>query len=327
MPWRLPRAPQPDAWYGLPPARVGAELDVVAGLGLDLVRFELPWALIAPERPGGASYDALLAGDPGWTGYRWRPADAIIEGCAARGLTPVATVIWTPRWARAGEGWARPPLDPGWFGDFTAAAARRYAGRVKHWEIWNEPDLLRYWDGTLAEYASGVLRAGSEAVRGSSRDNLVLLAGLYDGSRLAPLLAAGASAFDVAGLHYYPPRTLPRVRNRVEAAVTGFRRTLDACGPPAVPVWLSEVGTLRRPSAPGGGDGPVSGARGQVALLARAVEGSGADAVLWYTLRDHHVHTASGLVKRVHWGLYDADLRPAPAARRLAGYSRRPETA
>lgn len=310
MPWRLRSAPQPDSWFGLPPARLAAELDLVAELGVELVRFELPWALIEPEPP------ARAAG-------RWEAADAIVEGCRSRGLEPVPVLIWTPPWAA--EAPNLPPREPGWFAEFAAAAAARYRERARWYELWNEPNLARYWEAPIRHYAAGILRAGSTGVRAADPDARVVLAGLAQGGGLGEVLAVETGAFDAAALHYYPPRRLAGWRARPERAVAAFRETLARAGLAHLPVWLGEVGGMAGASSPRD-DNPVSGPRGQVRLLRRAVERARADAVLWYTLRDHDVCEVRGPVKRTTWGLYDRELRRRPVARVLSAYGRRAVT-
>lgn len=302
MPWRLPDRPQPGSWYAQPPAALGADLDLIAGLGVRLVRFELPWNLVQPQRPARAAPD-------------WTRCDLFLEGCARRGLEPVPILLWSPYWAAPAPN--LPPRDVTSFAAFAALVAHRYAARIRWLELWNEPNLERYWAGSLEEYAAGVLREGAHAVRRASDGVRVLMAGLAQGGGLGEVLAVERDAFDAANLHYYPPRSLAGWRGRPQPAVAAFRRTLAAGGRAGAGVWLSEVGGLACPSLPADGN-PVVGRGGQVRLLNRAV-GSGADAVLWYTLRDHEVHEAAGPVKRTTWGLYDLSMQPRPAASALRG--------
>ncbi|HEX7742952.1 MAG TPA: family 1 glycosylhydrolase, partial [Sphingobium sp.] len=73
------------------------DLDLVRNMGLNTYRFSLEWARIEPE-PGQFSVAML-------DHYK-----AMIEGCRARGLTPVVTFnhFTTPRWFAAMNGWADP---------------------------------------------------------------------------------------------------------------------------------------------------------------------------------------------------------------------------
>lgn len=297
MPWRLRGAPQPDSWFGLPRETVEAELALVAQLRLSLVRFELPWALVepAPSR------------------RQWSRADTLVYGCLERGLIPVPILIWTPAWAARAEN--LPPCDIGWFAEFAAAAARRYSA-VAHWEIWNEPNLTRYWGGSLADYAAGVLRAGAAAIRAESPRASVVLGSLAQGGGIREILAVERTAFDVAALHYYPPRRLAGWRGRPERAVSAFRTALSEAGLDRIPVWLTELGGMAEPAQPAD-DSPVVGPQGQVRLFRRALRRSQAEAVLWYALRDHVVHEASGPVKFIGWGVFDSKLRPRPLAAAL----------
>jgi len=326
MPWRDATEAQPDSWYGIEPDRLAGELDLVAGLGLKLVRFELPWPLVAPDRPGGALYDRVAARDPEWPGYRWQRPEEIVDCCLRRGLVPLPIAVFTPRWAGAGQ--ANSPPDPGLFADFVSAAAARFRGRVELWELWNEPNLRRYWNGPLADYACGPLRRGAEALRALDPAIRVVLGGLAQGHGIAEVLAHDRESFDIASLHYYPPRRLAGLRARPEWEVGAFRDALRAADLGSVPVWLTEVGGLAAPSRPTGDGGPVTGRRGQVRLATRTLDRCEVDALLWYTLRDHVVSDEAGFVKEVHWGILDAELRPRPIATvlRSAAQALRPET-
>ena len=60
-----------------------------------------------------------------------------------------------PAWSRA-DGDARgtliPPDDYADYGDFVHAVVSRYRGRIRYYQIWNEPNLVREW-GTVSASA------------------------------------------------------------------------------------------------------------------------------------------------------------------------------
>src|SRR5215203_4858341 len=62
-----------------------------------------------------------------------------------RRIRVAITVEETPAWANRGRGEWVPPDDPADYAGFVGMLARRYAGRVTAWEIWNEPDLPLFW--------------------------------------------------------------------------------------------------------------------------------------------------------------------------------------
>jgi hypothetical protein len=98
----------------------------------------LVWSNVAPSsRP-------LDPSDP--TQYDWSGFEAQVTRTETNGLTPIVYVVSAPTWA---EGDARPasappgtwkpkPDEVGYFGQ---AAAQHFQGRVRHWELWNEPNL------------------------------------------------------------------------------------------------------------------------------------------------------------------------------------------
>ncbi|RYD81375.1 MAG: glycoside hydrolase family 1 protein, partial [Sphingomonadales bacterium] len=103
----------------------------VKSLGLNAYRFSLEWARIEPE-PGAFSRAML-------NHYK-----AMIEGCRARGLTPLVTFshFTAPRWFAAAGGWTNSEA-PELFARFCDRAARHLAGGIGHAVTLNEPNLLR----------------------------------------------------------------------------------------------------------------------------------------------------------------------------------------
>ena len=101
-------------------------------------------------------------------GWDWSYYDSAVDAALAHGVEPQLTLTGpAPGWATAdGRPGARRP-DPAMFGEFAAAAAERYRGRVPRYSIWNEPN----WDTWLnpVRHAPGIYRdlyvAGYKAVK------------------------------------------------------------------------------------------------------------------------------------------------------------------
>jgi hypothetical protein len=117
-----------------------ATLDELRGLGVDMIKVQLEWRAVAPDGPRRP--EGFDGSDPG--AYRgWQSYDEFVADARARGfevmlaLSPPAPDWATP--ARGGrfQGTNRP--DPGEFGQFAEAAARRFPG-VEVWSILNEPN-------------------------------------------------------------------------------------------------------------------------------------------------------------------------------------------
>jgi beta-glucosidase len=107
------------------------DLDLVRDIGLNSYRFSLEWARIEPE-PGVFSLAML-------DHYK-----AMIEGCRARGLTPVVTYnhYTAPRWFAVQGGWTNPQA-PGLFARFCERATRHLGAGIGYATTLNEPNILQ----------------------------------------------------------------------------------------------------------------------------------------------------------------------------------------
>ena len=87
----------------------------------------------------------------------WSVPDGVVTDLRAAGIEPLLVVVGSPSWAngvpesKPGHDLYVPPRGPAldsWlqrYSKFLAAAVRRYHVVVKHWEIWNEPNLIDFW--------------------------------------------------------------------------------------------------------------------------------------------------------------------------------------
>lgn len=68
------------------------------------------------------------------------------------GLRLILCVCYTPGWASSEPNsnavWTTPLKNFATFGRFVRALVNRYKGRIRSWEIWNEPDILEFWTGS-----------------------------------------------------------------------------------------------------------------------------------------------------------------------------------
>jgi hypothetical protein len=313
--WRDPTILQPDSWWGAAQTEttLGEQARLMNELGVRLFRFELPWRAIAPERPGGARYDASAASDPGWHGYRWERLDLIVRLAEEAGLLPVPQVVFAPEWSTGipttrSAGATAPPGAPEHLPDLLRALVSRYRGRVRYWELWNEPDHPHSWSGSLRSYVELVLRPGAAAIRAADPASTVLLGGLADQRNLEAIYAAGgASCFDVVNFHIYPTR--PGV-GQVLRALRQARATMRAWCDASKPIWITECGIATAPPVPPSPFGGVTSEARQARFIRALYRAVDVEAVCFYQLRDTIIFDASGQpLKRVYWGLVSRDLQ------------------
>ena len=78
----------------------------------------------------------------------WDKYDNIVALSETYSMTIVARLGAPPAWAHAGFadlGDFGPPAKFEDFADFAVALAQRYTGRIRHYQIWNEPNIYPEW--------------------------------------------------------------------------------------------------------------------------------------------------------------------------------------
>jgi O-antigen ligase len=252
-------------------------LQELRAAGFGWVRQRLDWGQIEPE-PGV---------------YDWSRADLLVTAIDDAGLMPVLVLDGSPAWARAPQDRAQadnpmaPPAEPESFARFAAAVARRYGDRVRHYQLWDEPNIAPHWGNRHVEpvaYAQ-LLRAASPAVRAADADAVIWTAALAPtGDRghtaideiyfLQRMLAAGAGPFfDVVavqpfGFGHAPEDSTRNVRvlNFQRAALV--RQALRAAGFGGKPLVAARYGWNRDLYSPWGTVTPAA----QAAYAAEALE-------------------------------------------------------
>ncbi len=147
----------PDPRFGIVETFVNPDAASEAGAGY--TRAILRWDVIQPDSPAD-----------------WKPAnvpDPLIAGELADGREVVGLLIGTPVWAAApGQTpGSRAVPDMAAWEAFARRMAQHYRGRIRHWVIWNEPDVWqeghpgRTWDGTVEDYAL-LLKTAYGAIKG-----------------------------------------------------------------------------------------------------------------------------------------------------------------
>jgi hypothetical protein len=136
----------------------GAELvrilDQAREAGIGWVRIDFVWAYVetSPDQ------------------FDWRIYDAIAAEARKRGIEIFATLAYTPQWATSGPFFLGVPDAPADWADFCFRAAKRYKGQIRHWGLWNEPNLDHFWDGTRQQYIDVILEPGADAIHSANSD-------------------------------------------------------------------------------------------------------------------------------------------------------------
>ncbi len=245
------------------PAKVARSLDAIRDAGFHFVRQEFPWEGIEISAKGDYW-------DHKWNVSAWAKYDRIVDMAAERGLELIVRLDNPPAWARsspAGQSIQGPPDRIEDFGDFVAAVAQRYRGRVRYYQIWNEPNLYHEWGDQPVDPAAytRMLQEASRRAKAVDPDAVIISAGLAptleqgpdnlcDLTYLQQMYDAGArGAFDIMGVMAYGLWTGP-TDQRVDARRTNFARPqlvraiMVQNGDAATPVWAMEIGWNAMPA-------------------------------------------------------------------------------
>ncbi len=147
--------------------------------------------------------------------FDWTRPDRIVLSMNEIGMDLVVRLDFQPPWARSGCTDQGPPSNLQDYTNFVSAVASRYKGRIRAYEIWNEPNLAREWCDqapNAAQYVA-MLKAAYSAIKQADANAWVISAGLSPTTRndkvarpdvyfLQEMYDAGAAKyFDLLGVH------------------------------------------------------------------------------------------------------------------------------
>jgi hypothetical protein len=160
--------------------------------------------------------------------YIWDQADRVVKDVNNKGLFLLARLSISPFWSRPGSQDSHaPPFDYKDLADFCGVLANRFKGRIRAYQVWNEPNLSREWGGqppNPTDYTR-LLAGCYTAIKAVDPDAIVISAGLAttgtdtveampDEQFLRGMYAAGAGQyFDMLGVdapgYKAPPEMSP----------------------------------------------------------------------------------------------------------------------
>ncbi len=205
----------------------------VAELGVGWAREDFAWPRIEPR--SGV--------------WDWRLTDEMVAVHTANNVHVLGRLGYSVGWATADttdvpgdQSFAMPNLQA--WERYIRATVTRYAGRVDHWEIWNEPDNAPFWKGAPDPKAyAQLLQRAYRTIKAVDPDAVVLNGGVspFDTRYLSGLAEAGAwDAFDVLALHPYTDPISPEAGQIGPSGIGGVRGLLNRYG--TKPIWVTEYG-------------------------------------------------------------------------------------
>ena len=235
----------------VPRKTVDRALDDASAMGANWIRIDLSWASLQPE-----SADR----------YEWSRVDRIMRRAHDRDLSVLGVLTYTPAWARRDgcRTFNCPPARDADFARFARAVAQRYAGTLRGYEIWNEPNLDQFWaDPDPLAYRRLLVRT-VRAIDRADPDATVLFGGLAASDPDPRVVTAArflrfvcedrtsCQGVDAVSFHPYtyprspldtaePPTSWQHITER-NANEPSLRTAMDEVGLSRQTVWVTEFG-------------------------------------------------------------------------------------
>ncbi len=248
-------------------SKVEHTLQMVRDGGFRWVRQTFPWNDIEIHAKG----DYIDRRDPNHPVDAWAKYDRIVDACLRYGLEIIARLDAPPVWARIPGDDVNaypkgPPANYKDYGDFVEAVARRYRGRIRYYQIWNEPNLVGEWGGhpVNPEEYTALLKEAYTRIKAVDPQAVVItaalaptaeqtVANLNDVLFLEGMYRAGAARyFDILSTMLYGLGQPPDSR-RTDLKYLNFsrpillRRVMEKYGDAAKPIWISEYSWISLP--------------------------------------------------------------------------------
>lgn len=225
------------------------DLQTMAATGVGEDRFLLDWALVEPTQGS----------------FTW--PDRAVGTLASHGVRLVPYLWGSPPWVADTP--PRPPLDSAsdeqaWQ-DFLKAAVGRYGPGgsywaheyqqefgadakplpIQSWQIWNEPNLEKYFapKPSVDEYGR-LLEISHDAIKSQDPQARIVLAGMpgfgkpkaWDFLDSLYAIPGIKGDFDAAALHPYAPNV-----DQLGTEIKKFRESMTSNGGASTPLWLTEL--------------------------------------------------------------------------------------
>ena len=246
------------------PAKREQTVKLAAEAGFHWLRQEFPWQDIEIHGKGDFEDRRNPPAKSAWTKY-----DQIVDLAEKYGMELIVRVSTPPAWSRAvnnEQNTFAPPDNYADFGDFVHTLVSRYRGRIRYYQIWNEPNIYPEWgSGAISpEDYTRLLKIAATRAR-EADPNVVIISGalastialqpdapppnnaLNDLIFLQRMYDAGAAPyFDIMAMQDYGLWSGPTDR-RMHPRVMNFSRpqfvrdVMVANGDAAKPIWISEM--------------------------------------------------------------------------------------
>lgn len=196
--------------------------------GVSWVRMDFLWEDIEPKK--GA--------------FQFEKYDRIVNLLSKNNIKILGLLNYNTTWAAPAGKWNAAPKNQ-LFIAYAVRIINRYKDRVKHWEVWNEPDSDTYWvpqDG-LRSYCK-LLKEVYLAAKKADPECKILNGGLAQGLASVNHLYdnGGKGYFDILNIHIFESPFHAGAVKRVAAYPKLAHKVMQRNGDGQKKIWVTEIG-------------------------------------------------------------------------------------
>ena len=210
---------------------IGRETKLASKANFRWVRVRLPYEHQAPEA------------------YEFQKADRIVDAAEEAGLQVLGIIEGTPQWLSSRKSAQDEQVFSRSKPDnlletfrFAKALGKHYRGRIRYWEIWDEPNDPASWRDTTADYCD-YLKAVSLGLKAGDPENRVVgcaTSGVDLAFIRRVMELGGAPYMDAVSIHPYIGDAAPDAAN-LGQFIRDARVLVDRFDP-GKPIWITEFG-------------------------------------------------------------------------------------
>ena len=212
-------------------------LSMVESAGIKWIRIDINWQVCEPQ-PGS---------------YAFTDVDRVVNYAVNNGISILAAIGYTPGWANGGKGGNHPPDNTEDWKSFVSTAVFRYKAKIKHWSIWNEPNVPDFFSEGKDVFVEKIFIPAAKAIHNQDPTAFVVgpdLAHLTSSNQewflwMKYILREAGDTIDVVSHHLYDTRGGVYVYELLESGeplIPAVRDLVEESGLGDRPFWLTETG-------------------------------------------------------------------------------------
>ena len=214
--------------------------DVLAKIknaGIKWIRIDIDWSVAEPSN----------------NKYNFTEIDRVINYAHSNGLSVLAIIAYTPDWANNKKGSNYPPDNIQHWKDFVHYVVKRYKSKVKYWNIWNEPNLERFFALKKDAFVNQIFLPAAKIIRGLDSGAFIVGPELSHHNSeghewyfwLKYILTTCKDYIDIVSHHIYKDEGVYYVYEVLqdgEQYLPSVMEIIEETGHGSKPFWITEIG-------------------------------------------------------------------------------------